>query len=75
MFCVSEQRLVSQTKTIRKNSQMTKLEIEELERKVTGNDSVIVKEARSFEALPDQVGEDVTNVLPEMGARAGWQSR
>ena len=41
-------------------------EIEELERKVTGRDSV--KETRSVEALPDHVGEDVTNVLPEMEA-------
>ena len=48
------------------NSWMTELEIEKLERKVTGSDSVIV--ARSVEALPDQVGEDVRNVLPEMGA-------
>ena len=47
---------------------MTELEIEELERKVTGSDSVIVTEARSVEALPDRVGEDVRNVLPEMGA-------
>ena len=46
---------------------MTELEIEKLERKVTGSDSVIVEEARSVEALPDQVGEDVRNVLPEMG--------
>ena len=29
--------------------------------------SVIAAEARSSEALPDQVGEDVRNVLPEMG--------
>ena len=49
---------------------MTKLEIEELERNVTGSDCVI--EERSVEALPDHVGEDVRNVLPEMGAeRAG----
>ena len=41
-------------------------EIEELERKVTGSDSV--KETRSVEALPDHVGEDVTNVLLEMEA-------
>ena len=54
--------------TIRRNSWMTELEIAELERKVTGSDSVIVAEARSVEALPDQVGEDVRNVLPEMGA-------
>ena len=47
---------------------MAELEIEELERKVTGSDSVIVEEARSAEALPDHVGEDVRNVLPEMGA-------
>ena len=47
---------------------MTELEIEELERKVTGSDSIIVKEARSAEALPDHVGEDVRNALLEMGA-------
>ena len=68
MFCVSEQRLVDQANNIRRNSWMTELEIEELERKVTGSDSVIVEEARSVEALPDHVGEDVRNVLPEMGA-------
>ena len=65
---VSEQRLVDQANAIRRNSWMTELEIEELERKVTGSDSVIVEEARSVEALPDHVGEDVRNVLPEMGA-------
>ena len=68
MFWVSEQRLVDQANTIRRNSWMTELEIEELERKVTGSDSVIVEETRSLEALPDHVGEDVRNVLPEMGA-------
>ena len=68
MIWVSEQRLVDQANTIRRNSWMTELEIEELERKVTGNDSVIAAEARSSEALPDQVGEDRRNVLPEMGA-------
>ena len=68
MFWVSEQRLVNQATTIRKNSLMTELEIEELERKVTGSDSVIVEEARNVEALPDHVGEDVRNVLPEMRA-------
>ena len=68
MFWVSEQRLVDQTNTIRRNSWMTELEIEELERKVTWSDSVIAAEARSSEALPDQVGEDRRNVLPEMGA-------
>ena len=67
MFWVSEQRLVDQANTIRRNSWMTELEIEELERKVTGSDSVIVEEARSVEAFPDHVGEAVRNVLQEMG--------
>ena len=43
MFWVSEQRLVDQANTIRRNSWMTELEIEELERKVTGSDSIIVQ--------------------------------
>ena len=47
---------------------MTELETEELERKVTGSNSVIVEESRSVEALAGHVGEDVRNVLPEMGA-------
>ena len=47
---------------------MTELEIEELERKVTGSDNVKVEEARSVSALPDHVGQDVRNVLPETGA-------
>ena len=68
MFWVSEPRLVDQANTIRRNSWMTKLEIEEIERKVTGSDCVIVEEARSVESLPDHVGEDVRNFLPEMGA-------
>ena len=36
---VSEQRLVDQANSIRRNSWMTELDIEELERKVTGSDS------------------------------------
>ena len=47
---------------------MTELEVEDLERKVTGSDSVIAAEARSLEALLDQVGEDRRDVLPEMAA-------
>ena len=42
MFWVSEQKSVYHANTIRRNSWMTELEIEELERKVTGSDSVIV---------------------------------
>ena len=68
MFWVSEQRLVDQANAIRRNSCMTELDIEELERKVTGSDSIIAAEARNVEALPDQVGEDRRNVFPEMGA-------
>ena len=55
MFWVSEQRLVDQANTIRRNSWIAELEIEKLERKVTGSDSGIVEEARSVEALPDHV--------------------
>ena len=67
MFWISEQRLLDQANTIGRNSRMTELEIEELKRNVTGSDSVIVvEETRSGEALPDHVGEDVRNVLPEI---------
>ena len=68
MFWVSEQRFVDQANTIRRNNWMTELETEELERKVTGSDSIIVVEPRSVESLPDHVGEDVRNVLSEMRA-------
>ena len=68
MFWVSGQRLVDQANTIRRNSWVIELEIEELERNVTESDSVIVEEARTVETLYDHVGEDVRNVLPEMGA-------
>ena len=64
MFWVSEQRLVDQANTIHRNSWMTEIEIEEPERKITRSDSVIVAEARTFEALCDQIGEDLRNVLP-----------
>ena len=50
MFWVSEQKLVDQANSIRRNGWMTEFE-----------------EARSVEALPDDVGEDVRNVFPEMG--------
>ena len=68
MFWVSERRLVGQANTICRNSWMTELEIEELEKKVAASDSVIVEEERSVQALPDHLGEDVREVLPEMGA-------
>ena len=68
MFSVSEKRLVDLANTICRNSWMTEIEIEELERNVTGSTSVIVEEARSIETLPDHVGEEVRNILPKMGA-------
>ena len=68
MFWVSEQKLFDQANTIDRNSWMTEIEIEELERKVTGSDSVTVEEARSIEDFPDHIGEDVRNVLLEIGA-------
>ena len=49
---------------------MTELEIEGLERNVTGSDSIMVEETRSVETLPDHVGEDVRNALSEIGAEA-----
>ena len=67
MFWVSERRLADQANTIRRNSWMTKLEIEELERKVNVSDSVRVEEARSVEFLLDHVREDVGNILLEIG--------
>ena len=51
MFLVSKQRLVDQASTIRRNNCLPELEIEELERKVTGSDSVIVEDARGVEVL------------------------
>ena len=44
---------------------MTELE---LERRVTGGVSVMAEKTRNVEALPDHIGEDVRNVLSEMGA-------
>ena len=66
MFWVSEQRLVDQANTVPQNSWTTELEIEELERKVTGRNSVIEEDSRRVEALPDHVGEVVRNFLPKM---------
>ena len=45
---------------------MTELQIQKLEGKVTGSDSVIVEEETSVEDLPDHVGEDMRNILPEV---------
>ena len=55
MFCVSEHRLVDQVDTIHKNSWMTELEIEELERNLADNDSC--KEERSADDTGNNLGE------------------
>ena len=54
------------------NEWMTELEIEQLERKVTGTDSVIVEETRSVEALPHHVEEDVRCFAGNGSRRAVW---
>ena len=68
MFWVLKQRSIDQENATPRNTWMTELEIEELHKKVTGSVSAVVEEARSVEALPDHVAEDVRNILPEMGA-------
>ena len=67
IFWVSEQRLVDQENTICRNSWMTELEIEELERKVNGSDSVIVEETKKCWGFAWSRGEDVRKVLREAG--------
>ena len=56
MFWVSEQRLVDQTNTIRKNSLMTELEKRELEGKLAENDSY-KEEERSGDNTGKNLGE------------------
>ena len=67
MFWLSEQRLVDEANTLRRNSRQTELEIEDLESKVTGSGNVIVEETRRAEVLPDHVEKDVRKFLPEIG--------
>ena len=58
MFWVSEERLVDQADTICRNSWMTELEIEELERNLTENDSYQDKE-RSYDDAGSNLGEEL----------------
>ena len=62
MFWVSEQRLVDQANTIRRDSWMTELEIKELERNLAENDSYKVEE-RSADDLGSNLGEEVRDIL------------
>ena len=72
MFWVSEQKLVDSENNIRRNRRMTVLQIEELKKKVTGSDSVIVEERRSFawsgrrrreKSLEEMAAEEQTDSL------------
>ena len=67
MFWVSEQRLVDQTNTIRRNSWMTELEIKELERNLAENDSCKEKE-RSDDDAGSNLGEEVRDIMTALEA-------
>ena len=58
MFWVSEQRLVDQANTICRNSWMTELDIEELERNFAENDSY-EEEERSADDTSNKLEEKV----------------
>ena len=62
IFWVSEQRLVDQANTTRRNSWMTDLEIEELERNLPENDSYKEKE-RSDDDTGSDLGKEVRNIV------------
>ena len=62
MFWVSEQRQVDQANTICRNSWMTDLEIEELERNSAENDSY-KEEERNADDTGNNLGEEVTDIL------------
>ena len=67
MFWVSEQRLVEQENTIRRNNWMTDLEIEELERNLAKNDSYKGEE-RSADDRGSNLGEEVRVILTALEA-------
>ena len=62
MFWVSEERLVNQANTIRRNSWITELEIEELERNLSNNDGYKEKE-RSDDDTDSNLGEEVGDIV------------
>ena len=67
MFWASEQRLVDQANTICRNSWMTELEIEELERDLAENDSC-KEEERSADDTGSNLGEEVRYILTALEA-------
>ena len=67
MFWVSEQRLVDQANTIRRNSWMTELETEKLERNLGENDSYKAEE-RSADDTCGNSGEEMRDILTVLEA-------
>ena len=67
MFWVSEQRLVDQESTIRRNSWTTELEIEELERNLAENESY-KEEERKADNSANNLGEEVRYILTALEA-------
>ena len=62
MIWVSEQRLGDQVNTIHRNSWMTELEIEELEKNLAENDSYKEKE-RNDDDTGNNLGEEVRDIV------------
>ena len=67
MLWVSEQRLVDQANTIGKNSWMTELEIEELERKLAENHRCR-EEERSADDSGNNLGGELRDILTALEA-------
>ena len=67
MFWVSEQRLVDQENTVRRNSWMTELEIEELERNLAEDESY-KEEERKANHSANNLGEEVRDILTALEA-------
>ena len=67
MFWASEQRLVDLVNTIRRNSWMTELEIEELERNLAENESY-KEEERKADNSANNLGEEVRYILTALEA-------
>ena len=67
MFWVSEQRLLDKANTIRRNSWMSELETEELERNLAENDSYKEKE-RTDDDRGSNLGEEVRDIVAALEA-------
>ena len=67
IFWVSEQKLVDQANTICRNSWMTELKIEELERNIAENDSC-KEEERSADDTGNNLVEEVRYILTALEA-------